>query len=741
MDLARRLHEEALATNERRLLVLTGEAEPSRQRAREAIESAGIEPAATTYVGPTSIPGFESLGYDAAKELLGSTRTGLIVDCHDRCEPNLLASLVGVVDGGGLLILLTPPLDTWPNETDEFDASLAPPPTNSSQVGGNFRTRLVETLRAHRGIAIVGADANEIQKSGCTDPPPRLPPAELEFPVDPAFPRVAYKACRTQDQVVALEGLESLRTPEQAIVLESDRGRGKSSVAGLAAASLAHKGNSVIVTAPQYRNVRELFARARELRERLAPEIAGTDNNTDNGNIEFDRGSIRYEPPLAAAELATETDHVIVDEAAALPVAVLESFLTAESVAFATTVHGYEGTGRGFAVRFRETLAESEFFTKEIILQEPIRYAAGDPIEVWSFRAFALGARPPVAEAVAEAAPNSVTYQQLSASDLMADEPLLNEVFGLLVQAHYRTEPNDLARLLDAPNVSIHALMADGHQVAVCLLAEEGGLDDSIRERMYTGQRVKGNLIPDVLSSQLRDVDAGTPVGQRILRIATHESVQSRGLGSLLVDRVREHTAADWLGVGYGGTPDLVSFWRSNGFHTVHVATSRNERSGEHSIIMLDPRTETGQALVDRHTDWFLRRFPATLTDALDDLNADVVREACGAVAKPPELEFSTFERKILAGIPVGAAILETAPGPVRELAIRHLFEPRAELSPQTERLLVRRVLQAQPWEGVTDALGYESERTCKRAFGTAIGTLLETYGDDEFARERERLE
>jgi len=93
---------------------------------------------------------------------------------------------------------------------------------------------------------------------------------------------------------------------------------------------------------------------------------------------------------------------------------------------------------------------------------------------VWAFRALLLDARPPVEPLVDDATPESVDYRRLEAAEALADERLLREAFGLLVLAHYRTEPNDLARLLDAPNLEARALTHDGHVVSVALLAREG---------------------------------------------------------------------------------------------------------------------------------------------------------------------------------------------------------------------------------------------------------------------------
>ncbi len=186
---------------------------------------------------------------------------------------------------------------------------------------------------------------------------------------------------------------------------------------------------------------------------------------------------------------------MIVDEAAAFPVSRLEAFLEADRIAFATTTHGYEG-GPRFSVRFRDRLADSDHEVVDRTLVEPIRYAAGDPLEVWGFRALLLDARPPVAPLVADAQPETVEYCRLEPDELLADESLLREAFGLLVLAHYRTEPNDLARLLDAPNLETRALVHDGHVASVALLAREGGLSaetrNDVRRRTRTREHASG---------------------------------------------------------------------------------------------------------------------------------------------------------------------------------------------------------------------------------------------------------
>jgi tRNA(Met) cytidine acetyltransferase len=807
-ELAADLVAAATTTDQRRLLVLSGDREAGWNAAFEAVSGAGVDDDAVTAVTSREGVRFERVSPARAGSLLGTTRRLVVCDAHEGFSPNLLGRLAGVVDGGGLFVLVTPPLDDWPDRHTDFDDRLAVPPFSAHDVSGRFRRRLVDVLRSHPGVAVVDVDTGAVERDGATDDDTAVASsrtaerrsASVPVPKEAAFPRAAYEACLTGDQVRAVAALERLREGTAAVVVEAHRGRGKSSAAGLAAASLALDGRDVLVTAPRYRNAREGFVRGLALFETLGVDV---DHDEDAHVIAVgppggdDGGRIRFRRPAAALESVDTADVVIVDEAAALPVRILAGLLDAPRVGFFTTVHGYEGAGRGFSVRFRDRLHAAPHAVTDVRLDEPIRYARGDPVESLTFRALLLDARPPVEDLVVDASPTTVDYETLAPDDLAADEHRLREAFGLLVLAHYRTEPDDLARLLDAPNLTLRALVHDGHVTAVALLAREGGLGADRRASIYEGERVRGNMLPDVLTSQVRDEAAGVPVGYRVVRIATHHAVRSRGLGSALLDAVRaevrqrdplaprlaagagsggeragndrdgdrddcgddgndddedrvEEAGVDWLGVGYGATPRLLSFWRENGFSAVYLSTSRNEASGEHSVVMLDPLSPAGTELRERHTRWFRDRLAGVLSDPLRGLDPDVVRAALRTVDGATTLSLTAREWRVVVDASFGPGLYSVDPGAFRRLALRALTTGESErealtddrrLPPRAERLLVRKVLQGHPWPAVADELGFVSPSQCMKALGRAYRPLVERYGSDAAAAHRERYD
>ena len=324
-DLAASLRAEARAADERRALVIAGGRSAGYEAAETALEATDIAREDTTLVGDQAALRCEQIAPVHAGRLLGTTRDAVVVDAHDTCPPNVLGRTVGAVDGGGLYVIVAPPLDEWPERRDGFDASLAVPPFEEADVTGRFRERLVETLRAHRGVAVYDADAGEVRDNGLTDPPPRRPRTPPTPPADSPFPNAAFEACLTEDQAEAVTALAALRDPDTAVVVESDRGRGKSAAAGIAAACLAADGRDVAVTAPQYRSAREVFARAESLLASLGrlDDVAGDPPK----RLDAGAGVVRYLPVADAAD--ADPDVLLVDEAAALPVRQLESFLDA----------------------------------------------------------------------------------------------------------------------------------------------------------------------------------------------------------------------------------------------------------------------------------------------------------------------------------------------------------------------------------------------------------------------------
>lgn len=797
----RRLVAEAERRNQRRLLVVTGDREAGIGAAYDAIEAAEFDPEGVTFV--TSETGFR---YDRrspsrAGELLGTTREAIVLDCHGQWSPTAIGRVTGAVDGGGLLILLVPPLATWPERRDQFDERLVVPPYRREDVTGHLRERLVETIETHPGVAVVSVAEDEaptIRRDGLVDDPGPL--ASIERTIDrkrgsiarldeddesegrsdenkgeeekePArgadrrlFPVAIYEACATADQRRAIRAFERLADPETAVVVESDRGRGKSTAAGLAAGAFAAAGEDVLVTAPEESNARTLLETARTTRDRLASREEFDRPSTDDAATS--PGSIRYERPLAAVDRLQEADVVFVDEAAAIPVRILETFLSGPSIGFCTTVRGYEGTGRGFEVRFRDRLAESDYGTIDVHLREPIRYAPDDPLETWVFRALLLDASPPPASLVADLDPATVSYREYDGAELAADEHRLRSIFGLLVEAHYRTNPNDLARLLDAPNLSVHALVGgdgdgsagrdgdgpadrdsdgpadrDGHVVAVALVASEGGLDRETCEAIYRGDRVRGNVIPELLTTQLREETAGMLRGDRVVRIAVHRAARRSGFGTRLLEALRDRSDADYLGTIFGATPGLVRFWRRAGFRSIHLSSTRNDTSGEYSVLMADPQSPDAESLVDRQQQWFADRLPGVLSDPLRDADPDVVRAVLDSIDCRIHPSLPDREWRFVAATAYGPGMYDVAPEGFRRLAIAALLDPEIEFDATTERLLVLKVLQGLDWAIVADELELDAPGHVMRRLAEAYRPIVDRFGADAALAERSEYE
>ncbi|MEM7159695.1 MAG: GNAT family N-acetyltransferase [Myxococcota bacterium] len=622
------------------------------------------------------------------RTLLGQSFDAVVLDGHDGLDPDVLGQCQGLVWGGGGLVLRLPPATELPRP--QTRAHLAAHPYRAADVGVRFH-HLVER-------ALQRAPTAEVVTVPSSPPPEPLgpPPRHIEGTDD-------------QRRVVdALHHAWSSPEPTRTVVL-ADRGRGKSSALGLALASLAdYPQRTIAVTAAHPDAAAEVFRFAPDTHAQFVPlsKLVGGD---------------------------VSPDLIVVDEAAQLPVPMLRRLVEVHPrahLAFATTTHGYEGTGRGFVLRFLTWLETREPPVQRLSLRTPIRWSDDDPLERLVFDALLLDADlAPLPADLLRAPDAELRTERLDRNALLTDEPSLRELFGLLVHAHYRTTPTDLHRLLDAPNLAVHVVRWRDHIVAATIVAEEGALSPAQCQSMARGQiRIRAHALPDALVAHLGHPEAGELPMLRSVRIATHPKLRRQRLATRLVEHVHAQATPALFGTLFGATPSLLAFRRSLGYRLVRISASRGARTGEPSVLMLRPTTPRAEALVNTLRAELARDLPRQL----ELMQAD--RETLLDPALITALHHDLPTPAPLSPQQCDALVRTYAPGPRTfesiALALQQFIKANphrlTRLPPSDQALIQSRVLAAQSWHHATQSAALPSIPAAMRALRRATRHLLD---------------
>ncbi|MDT8311737.1 MAG: GNAT family N-acetyltransferase, partial [Methylophaga sp.] len=332
--------------------------------------------------------------------------------------------------------------------------------------------------------------------------------------------------------------------------------------------------------------------------------------------------------PDALIKTLPAADLLLVDEAAALPQMILKKLLESYSrIVFASTMHGYEGSGLGFKYQFAKQLDRQTPGWQAISLAEPVRWAKVDPLEQFSYQALLLNAElNAYSGKIATAGQQQLTT--LTAAQLAEDESLLQEVFALLVTAHYRTRPSDLQVLLDDNNKIIWLLRDQKQLVAVCWLNQEGSLEPALAIAVHQGRRrLPGELLPQSLLTHAGDLQAASLNYQRIIRIAVRPACQQLGLGSLLLEKLAQQLPrqTDLLGCSFAVQPALLKFWLSNGFVPVRLGLHEDTVSGGRAVVMLKACSDKGSVQITALQRRLAEQWPVLLSRDYADVPAELV--------------------------------------------------------------------------------------------------------------------
>ena len=524
----------------RRLLVLSGE---ERWCFEHALKLRDALPGDWLWISPQ--PDAENhCSPSALQTLLGREFRHAVFDARHGFDAAAFAALSGTLKAGSWLVLLLPVWDEWENQpdADSLRWSDCPDPIATPHFVQHFK----RVLTANND-AILWRQNQPFSLAHFT-------------------PRTDWHPATGAPQPEQQQLLQQLLTmPPGVAAVTAARGRGKSALAGQLISRIA---GSAIVTAP-----------AKAATDVLA-QFAGE--------------KFRFIAPDALLASDEQADWLVVDEAAAIPAPLLYQLVSRfPRTLLTTTVQGYEGTGRGFLLKFCARFPHLHRFE----LQQPIRWAQGCPLEKMVSEVLVFDD-----ENFTHTPQGNIVISAFEQTLWRSEPETPLKVYQLLSGAHYRTSPLDLRRMMDAPGQYFLQAAGENEIAGALWLVDEGGLSQELSQAVWAGfRRPRGNLVAQSLAAHGSNPLAATLRGRRVSRIAVHPTRQREGAGRQLIVGALQYTHdLDYLSVSFGYTEELWRFWQRCGFVLVRMGNHREASSGCYTAMALLPMSDAGKQLAER---------------------------------------------------------------------------------------------------------------------------------------------
>ncbi|KAJ8002584.1 hypothetical protein DPEC_G00160420 [Dallia pectoralis] len=542
--------------------------------------------------------------YNETHKILGNTFGMCVLQDFEALTPNLLARTVETVEGGGIVVILLRSVNSLKQlYTMTMDVHSRYRTEAHQDVVGRFNERFILSLSSCKTCVVIDDQLNVLPISSHIANIKPIPPKtqdsispreqelkELKESLQDTQPvGVLVDSCKTMDQAKAvLKFIEAIseKTLRSTVALTAARGRGKSAALGLAVASAVAFGYSnIFITSPSPDNLHTLFEfifkgfDALQYQEHLDYEIIQSLNPDFNKAVvrvnifKEHRQTIQYIHPADSVKLG-QAELLVIDEAAAIPLPLVKKLLGPYLVFMASTINGYEGTGRSLSLKLisqlRQQSSESQQSLsaenrttnterlnsarslQEVTLHESIRYAMGDPVEKWLNELLCLDCLNIPRVISGCPLPQTCDLYYVNRDTLFcyhkASEGFLQRLMALYVASHYKNSPNDLQMLSDAPAHHLFCLLPPvpptqnslPEVLAVIQVCLEGEISrQSVLNSLSRGKKASGDLIPWTVSEQFQDPDFGSLSGARVVRIAVHPDYQGMGYGSRALQQLQ----------------------------------------------------------------------------------------------------------------------------------------------------------------------------------------------------------
>ncbi|KAJ1957271.1 N-acetyltransferase 10, partial [Dispira parvispora] len=554
--------------------------------------------------------------YKETQKILGNTFGMCVLQDFEALTPNLLARTIETVEGGGIVVMLLKTMSSLKQlYSMTMDVHSRYRTEAHHDVVARFNERFLLSLGSCPNCLVVDDELNvlPISMGKHTKPLPATGASEAISPqeqelrdlkeslADTQPVGTLVSMARTLDQAKAVMTFVDVvadKTLRSTVTLTAARGRGKSAALGIVMASaVAYGYSNIFVTSPSPENLNTLFEFVFKAFDALGYEehmdydiVQSTNPNFNKAIVRVNifrqhRQTIQYIQPQDAHTLG-QAELLVIDEAAAIPLPLVKKLMGPYLVFMASTINGYEGTGRSLSLKLIQQLREqSRGFSstseadasgsgalvdregrprktetgsliggrilKETKLEEPIRYAAGDPVEEWLNRLLCLDVTAVTKNIQGCPHPSECELYYVNRDTLFSYHPVsemfLQRMMALYVASHYKNSPNDLQLLSDAPGHHLFVLLPPVSTstntlpdplcvIQVCL---EGRISrQSILSNLSRGNRPSGDLIPWVISQQFQDSDFASLSGARVVRIATHPDYIGMGYGARALEQL-----------------------------------------------------------------------------------------------------------------------------------------------------------------------------------------------------------
>ena len=545
------------------------------------------------------------------------TESQFVVFYHEQLNIDALAALSGTLISGGILFIVMPENI----ESSDFYRS------------SFFNQRLADKVLQNESIAII-KEVDDVINSKL------FHGSVVRSGLD--FERSANKAllemdCLTQEQLRAVKQVIQVVKGHRnrPIVLTADRGRGKSSALAIACAELLKNAQTQIniaITATHRKSIDVFFTQlSKSLGLQNTEDSAKSINISASNRLEHKNGSVQFIAVDELIKTKSTFNLLLVDEAASIPLYFLNQLLAKHHrMVFASTVHGYEGAGRSFTLKFQKNVAQKYPESKTLNISQPIRWAENDPVEAFIYDLCLLNAETPKLPEGFSLSSSLFEFEQVNTEALMLDELLLQKIFAVLVTAHYQTSPNDLRLLLDNPNITLVTLSSQKQLLGVALLLKEGATEDEqLKGLIQSNQRrLKDQFIPQSLLTHCGEENSFNYSYLRVMRIAILPELQDKGLGSMFLSRIEtyaEQQNIDFIGTSFGANKSLLNFWQQQAYKIARIGFTKDKASGEHSALLLKAINKQHEPYLDKIEDNFYQSFDYLLAEQYKDLLPELV--------------------------------------------------------------------------------------------------------------------